>query len=112
MISTCGDLIPTRRIGLKAGVRVDHTRCVVPKSIMEQNKYYPGIGHALLLIVAILVLQFGMAIPLSIAGLIFGIDLQEPPVLMAFVSIFSFGLVLVGGQKKNQKPATEIFPVT
>jgi len=79
---------------------------------MEQDKYYPGIGHAVLLIVAILVLEVMLAIPVSIAGVVLDLRFEEHPVLMALVSLFAFGLVLAWGAKRTQKPATEIYPVT
>jgi membrane protease YdiL (CAAX protease family) len=79
---------------------------------MEQDKYYPGIGHAVLLIVAVFALQIGLAIPVSVAGMVLDLDVQEHPAVLALVSLVSFGLVLVWGLKRNGKPATEIYPVT
>src|SRR6266481_382828 len=66
----------------------------------------------MLLTIAVVGLQIGFAVPVAVMGQAFGIPFEEHPVLMAVVSLFAFGLVLVWGLKKNQKPATEIYPVT
>jgi hypothetical protein len=72
----------------------------------KRNHYYPGIGHALLLILAVFLLQVIYAVPLSI-----GVDLAEHPVVMAFASVCSFGMVIMWGIQKTKQPAAEILPL-
>jgi membrane protease YdiL (CAAX protease family) len=73
---------------------------------MESKNEYPGLGHAVLLILAIFLFQVAFGIPLSIFG-----DIAQHPVLLAVGNVFAFVLVLRFGIQKNQRSAGEILPL-
>ena len=78
---------------------------------MERTRLYPGLGHALLLCVAVIAFQVGVATPFALAGLLLKSSLATHPAVIAFVNVVAFGLTLFLGLLLAKAPRAEVFPL-
>ncbi|MBM3889563.1 MAG: CPBP family intramembrane metalloprotease [Verrucomicrobia bacterium] len=77
---------------------------------------YPGFGMAILMVVAVVVVQFLLAVPIEIVGAIVlklapG-TLTQHPLVVGAVNFISIGLVIAAGVLLNRAPLRTIFPMT
>jgi membrane protease YdiL (CAAX protease family) len=77
---------------------------------------YPGLGMAILMVVAVVVVQFLLAVPIEIVGAIVlklapG-KLTQNPLVVGAVNFISIGLVIAAGVLLNRAPLRTIFPMT
>ena len=78
---------------------------------MEQTRKFPGFGYALLLMLAVIVLMFGLDIPVVLADLLLGTKLAQHPGVMGCISLVAFGAVTLVGALFTKAPVREVFPM-
>jgi len=72
---------------------------------------YPGIGHAILLLVGVVVLSIGLAVPVAILSLVLHLKLVENPAVLGCINLVAFGVVIAIGFLVSRSPLREVFPL-
>jgi membrane protease YdiL (CAAX protease family) len=75
-----------------------------------QSPKFPGIGQALLLIMAVVALMIGIAVPVALAGLALNLKLVEHPAVMGCINLVSLGVAIALGAYLARAPLREVFP--
>lgn len=78
---------------------------------ISKDPKYPGFPQAVVLVVAAVGLQVGLAVPAAIVSLICGVRFHENPFVLGMISLMSFGSILAWGVWKTGVSGRELFPL-
>jgi hypothetical protein len=85
---------------------------------MSDGRPYPNLGHAVLMTVAVVVLQVSLSVPIEVLGMVVGhalgcgpLHLTAHPVSLAVVNTIVFAVILLWGKTANRAPLRELFPL-
>ena len=79
---------------------------------METRKPYPGIGHALLLLLLQFCLVLGLYLLTGIAAAVSGLALDEKSPLLTLMDVLAYGIVLYVGFRQARTPFRTVFAFT
>jgi membrane protease YdiL (CAAX protease family) len=76
-----------------------------------EQPLFPGFKQAVLLVLAVIAIQFGVSIVMAIIGVAIGVPLTEHPAVLAVINLAAFGAVLAGGVIWSRGKLGDLFPL-